>query len=426
VYTRKVTLPTERSAVNKGQSKTGEASCEALFSTNHLDSPNFREMESFMSSFKTAMTTLALILTGYAGQGVTQTEGPRIFSGSNASQVVSVQQGSSGFGLKSTTPSTSPVAAIFGKATATSGFTNGLWGQSFSTKGVGVRGQATATSGPATGGAFFSASPQGFGLLGENTAPKPPSGRPVGVHGIATATNGVGVFGDGCGNVNNCSGTGVIGVACGEVNASGCNGVGVAGIITTTQTGCCAVAGLFANAGVGGNILEGANNNAQVFRVDLTGKVYADGGFSTGGADFAEAVAVRGEPNAYSAGDVLVIDQNTNRQLALAHDPYSTLVAGIYSTKPGLVASPHEVAANEPITGSARNEVPLAVVGIVPTRVTAENGAIQRGDLLVTSSKPGYAMKGTDTSRMVGAVLGKALEPLPKGEGVIQILVTLQ
>jgi hypothetical protein len=70
--------------------------------------------------------------------------------------------------------------------------------------------------------------------------------------------------------------------------------------------------------------------------------------------------------------------------------------------------------------------VPLAVVGIVPCKVTAENGAIARGDMLVTSSRAGYAMKGTDRSRMLGAVAGKALEPLNKGTGVIQVLVTLQ
>jgi len=66
------------------------------------------------------------------------------------------------------------------------------------------------------------------------------------------------------------------------------------------------------------------------------------------------------------------------------------------------------------------------VVGIVPCKVTAENGAIQVGDLLVTSSIRGHAMRGTDRSRMLGAVVGKALEPLPKGTGVIQVLVTLQ
>ena len=70
--------------------------------------------------------------------------------------------------------------------------------------------------------------------------------------------------------------------------------------------------------------------------------------------------------------------------------------------------------------------MPLAVVGIVPCKVTAENGAIARGDLLVASSRPGYAMKGTDRSRMLGAVVGKALEPLAEGTGVIEVLVTLQ
>jgi hypothetical protein len=45
---------------------------------------------------------------------------------------------------------------------------------------------------------------------------------------------------------------------------------------------------------------------------------------------------------------------------------------------------------------------------------------------LVTAGKTGYAMKGTDRLQMVGAVLGKALEPLQKGDGVIQVLVSLQ
>ena len=75
---------------------------------------------------------------------------------------------------------------------------------------------------------------------------------------------------------------------------------------------------------------------------------------------------------------------------------------------------------------ASKDEVPLAVVGIVPCKVTTENGAIQAGDLLVTSSTAGHAMKGTDRSKMLGAVVGKALEPLLEGKGVIQVLVTLQ
>jgi len=58
--------------------------------------------------------------------------------------------------------------------------------------------------------------------------------------------------------------------------------------------------------------------------------------------------------------------------------------------------------------------------------VTAENEPIAPGDLLVTSSTPGYAMKGRNRTRMLGAVVGKALESLREGKGVIQVLVTLQ
>ena len=65
-------------------------------------------------------------------------------------------------------------------------------------------------------------------------------------------------------------------------------------------------------------------------------------------------------------------------------------------------------------------------VGILPSKVTAENGPVRVGDLLVASSTAGHAMKGTDRSRMLGAVVGKALEPLLEGNGVINVLVTLQ
>jgi hypothetical protein len=182
-------------------------------------------------------------------------------------------------------------------------------------------------------------------------------------------------------------------------------------------------AGLFINR-AGGNILVGSvsqNPDIRVFRVDGSGTVYANGGFQPGGADFAESIAVTGDRSSYVAGDLLVIDPTANQHLALARQPYSTLVAGIYSTKPGVLGSTRRVD-----EGGAKNEVPLAVVGIVPCKVTTENGAIKIGDLLVTSSTQGRAMRGTDRRRMLGAVVGKALEPLPKGTGVIQVLVTLQ
>jgi len=172
----------------------------------------------------------------------------------------------------------------------------------------------------------------------------------------------------------------------------------------------------------GGNLYLGMTSGVHKFRVDTNGVTYADGGFQSSGADFAESLSVRGKRSQYEPGDVLEIDQKANRNLALSRHPYATLVAGIYSTKPGLLASPHNI--DDPAVKSS--EVPLAVVGIVPCKVTSENGPIARGDLLVSSSRPGYAMRGTDRRRMLGAVVGKALEPMAEGNGVIQVLVTLQ
>jgi hypothetical protein len=95
------------------------------------------------------------------------------------------------------------------------------------------------------------------------------------------------------------------------------------------------------------------------------------------------------------------------------------MVAGIYATKPGVIGRRQSM-------GKSTVDLPMAMVGIVPAKVSAENGAIRKGDLLVTASTAGYAMKGTDRSRLVGAVIGKAMSSLDSGKGVIEVLVTLQ
>ena len=222
---------------------------------------------------------------------------------------------------------------------------------------------------------------------------------------------------------NGSHGVGVLGSACNPNSLTSCNGVGVWGVVNGLNQGPNSTAGRFEIKGSDGgqNLLLGVFDGATKFRVDNLGNVFADGCYCVGGADFAESFAVKGSRASYAPGDVLTIDDSSNRQVKLAQEPYSTLVAGIYSTKPGVLASPHDL--NGKVSAA---DVPMAVVGVVPTKVSAENGAIHRGDLLVTSSTPGYAMKGTDRARMVGAVVGKALEPLASDKGVIQVLVTLQ
>lgn len=180
-----------------------------------------------------------------------------------------------------------------------------------------------------------------------------------------------------------------------------------------------------------GNV--GIGMTSPAYTLDVTGKVhstagvvYPDGTAQTTawtgvlcGGDYAESVDVNGDRRRYGPGDVLVIDPNDDGKFLKSADPYSTAVLGVYSTKPGTVG-------RRQITAKSADEVPMAMIGIVPTKVSTENGAIRRGDLLVTSATFGYAMKGTDRSRMLGAVIGKALGHLDSGKGVIEVGVTLQ
>ncbi len=106
-----------------------------------------------------------------------------------------------------------------------------------------------------------------------------------------------------------------------------------------------------------------------------------------------------------------------NRQLARSTSPYDPAVVGVYSTQPGFVGGVN-------VDGDNEGKVPLAIVGIVPCKVSAENGPIGVGNLLTTSHTAGHAMKATNVP--AGTVVGKALGELRRGTGVIDILVMLR
>jgi hypothetical protein len=230
------------------------------------------------------------------------------------------------------------------------------------------------------------------------------------VDAVTSAASGVGVFAE-------APGAGAI-----AVQALADVGTAVEARTSTGNAVVARVTGVCTSTTLACNVFTGIGNNGSVVRIDNLGKGFFNGGTQTGGADFAEAVAVRGARSHYEPGDVLVVDRAAGRRLMLSRRAYSTRVAGIYSTKPGVLATIHSI----DDSAALAEEIPLAIVGIVPCKVTAENGPIAPGDLLVTSSTPGYAMKGTNRIRMLGAVVGKALEPLPERKGVIQVLVTLQ
>jgi hypothetical protein len=148
------------------------------------------------------------------------------------------------------------------------------------------------------------------------------------------------------------------------------------------------------------------------FLVSTNGIVAANG-YIDWRADMAEMLPAAEE---LDPGDVLAIGPDGN--LIRSTQPYQTSVAGVYSTDPGFMFG-------HPLEGRTPGTIPLAMAGVVPVKVSAENGPIQPGDLLVASATPGHAMKA-DPDPPQGSVIGKALEAWATGAGTIQMLAVLQ
>lgn len=200
----------------------------------------------------------------------------------------------------------------------------------------------------------------------------------------------------------------------------------------------------------------------------------ASGCFNTGsGADLAERIDVT-EP--VEPGDVIELDPEMPRHYRKAREPNSPLVAGVIASVPGIILAnqpeesarwaSHEsilsfesgllsgllqrwgnVASPMRVTLSSLSGmgIPLqrfsiaslsqrtaelerwtgrplmALMGRVYVKATTENGPIRAGDLLVSAFTPGHAMRCSD--RCAGAIIGKAVEPLDQGTGVIEILI---
>ncbi|MBI1936435.1 hypothetical protein HYS31_08460 [Candidatus Woesearchaeota archaeon] len=125
--------------------------------------------------------------------------------------------------------------------------------------------------------------------------------------------------------------------------------------------------------------------------------------------------------------------------------PYDSKVIGIVSTQPAIVIEGGRIVAMGGWKGQNNTLKPaIALAGRVPVKVTNENGPIQKGDLLTTSSKAGYGMKfslldpanAKDFSELKmmlkenenrrNAVLGKSLENCDQQECKILAFVSMQ
>jgi hypothetical protein len=358
---------------------------------------------------------------------------------------------------ETTTGNALPSNPLFGTNESTAGVTGhsntgpGVWGQSIGlvppappgvqrsqpdtqpgTDGVlgegnnGVRGVSGADNPKPSGlDLGLTPAPLGAGVWGTNSAGGP------GVYGASKS--GDGVRGDGVNGVwgqsSDASGSGVYGQ-----NAStgaGVTGINLAGTGVSGQS--------LSGAGVSGTsatgtAIEGTSKDGLAGK--FTGKVEIDGNLTISGdittvntvtvqkdvvltgADCAEQFDAH-DMNAPEPGTIVVIDDDG--KLRECRDAYDKRVAGVVSGageyRPAIVLDRRE---------SAENRISVALVGKVYCKVDADPAPIAVGDLLTTSTRPGFGMKAGDATQAFGAVIGKALRPLREGQGVIPILVALQ
>jgi hypothetical protein len=161
------------------------------------------------------------------------------------------------------------------------------------------------------------------------------------------------------------------------------------------------------------------SGTAAAFRVDSSGNVFADGrvsasAFHLAAADVAEWVTVS---RPVEPGDVLELDPSSRRRYRKSEGACSHLIVGVVSTQPGIALG---------ASGVGPQEALLALTGIVPVKVTDEGGPILLGDLLVSSSTPGAAMRWAGSRSCPCAIVGKALDVLPLGQesGILHVLLT--
>lgn len=142
----------------------------------------------------------------------------------------------------------------------------------------------------------------------------------------------------------------------------------------------------------------------------FSGKVYINGTLNVksgcaGCADLAEAISMESK---VEAGDIVAMNQNLKLRKARRGDQD---IVGVVSTTPAMTLN----------NSTEINGAPLALAGIVPVKVTNENGQIRAGDFITASSTVGYGMKAIEP----GTVVGKALQDLKNERGTIKIIVSL-
>ncbi len=172
----------------------------------------------------------------------------------------------------------------------------------------------------------------------------------------------------------------------------------------------------------------GVNTDTPTATLDVVGTTKTHVLQITGGSDLAEPFPASPSPSVEPRpGLILSIDPEHPGALRVATEPYDTKVAGVYSGANGLATGMLMGQEGCDLTGSSQGSIPLAMTGRVWVYADSSNGTILPGDRLTTSGlKPGHAMRVSDDTRSIGAVIGKAMTPVDSETGMVLVLVNLQ
>jgi hypothetical protein len=154
--------------------------------------------------------------------------------------------------------------------------------------------------------------------------------------------------------------------------------------------------------------------------LEVEGSAWCRTGWASGARDMAENFEAE---VALEAGDVVSFHPEDDTVMRSAM-PNDARICGVVSTDPGVLLNV------DPDRHDHKVRVPVALCGRVPCHVVDENGPIRRGDLLTSSSVPGYAMRaepmdlGGEAVYRAGTIVGKALTSHRQGGGMIDIFVS--
>ena len=151
---------------------------------------------------------------------------------------------------------------------------------------------------------------------------------------------------------------------------------------------------------------------ANAFSVRANGDIYYVGTAHTGSADYAEYFSTKDTDLA--PGEAVCVDVSKANSVKRCVNAEDIDIMGIISTNPSIVGNA------KPAYENNSNYKIVAMLGQIPAKASAENGAIRPGDQLTAASIPGHIMKANAGDSTVGV----ALEGLDSGTGLINVLIS--